>query len=62
MAKKLILEAQEDLKKVDENDPNKKKTVWAQFLERRVKYGLTLDDVVSTTIDLIVGGIDTVYI
>ena len=37
-----------------------KKSVLAQYLERKEKYGLKIDDIVAIMGDLLIAGVDTV--
>ena len=54
---KHIVSAQEQMEKTEMKTKN---TVLCQLLERKEKYNLKLEDVISIMTDLIIGGVDTV--
>jgi len=57
--KNFIQEAKDKLANQNPNNPHKK-TILSRFLERKDKYGLEVDDIVSIMIDLMIAGVDTV--
>ncbi len=52
--KRYIQEAQDNLASFES-----KKTILGQFLERKEKYGLEINDIVAIMTDLLIAGVDT---
>lgn len=46
--------------KLEYDKVENKKSVLAQYLERKEKYGLKIDDIVAIMGDLLIAGVDTV--